>query len=218
MASQLVFVAQVEGDHELSIYDTRESRIVERFRVPEAEAITHPSWGPDGRIAFVGYGGGISDLFILNPETGDVEQLTNDRNAELHPSWSPDGRTIAFATDRDPATDFEQLTYAPMRIALIDVATREVTLVPRIDERAKHIDPKWAPDGQSLFFISDRGGVSDVYRWSMDGTVRQVTRLATGVSGITGSSPALTVARETGRMMFSVFTQSGEHAHPARGG
>jgi hypothetical protein len=206
---RLVFVTQVEGDHELSVYDMEQNRIVQTFRPDEAEAITDPTWGPDGRIAFVGYGGGISDLFVLNTQTGDVERLTNDRNAELHPAWSPDGRTIAFSTDRDPSTDFERLTYAPMRIALVDPSTGEVRLVPRIDERAKHINPQWAPDGQSIFFIADRGGVSDVYRWSMDGSVRQVTRLATGISGITASSPALTVARGTGRMMFSVFTNQG---------
>jgi hypothetical protein len=206
---QLVFVTQVEGDHELSVYDLRQNRIVRTFRPPEAEAITDPAWGPDGRIVFVGYGGGISDLFILTPGTGDVQRLTNDRNAELHPAWSPDGRTIAFATDRDPATNFEQLTYAPLRLALVDPATREIRLIPRIAEGAKHINPQWAPDGQSIFFIADRGGVSDVYRWATDGSVRQVTRLATGVSGITASSPALTVARGTGRMMFSVFTNQG---------
>jgi hypothetical protein len=206
---RLVFVTQVEGDNELSVYDMEQNRIVQTFRPPEAEAITDPAWGPDGRIAFVGYGGGISDLFVLNMQTGDVERLTNDRNAELHPAWSPDGRTIAFSTDRDPNTDFERLTYTPMRLALIDVSTRELRLVPRIDERAKHINPQWAPDGQSIFFISDRGGVSDVYRWSMGGSVQQVTRLATGISGITASSPALTVARGTGRMMFSVFTNQG---------
>jgi Tol biopolymer transport system component len=206
---RLVFVTQVEGDHELSVYDMEQNRIVQTFRPEEAEAITDPAWGPDGRIAFVGYGSGISDLFVLNTQTGDVERLTNDRNVELHPAWSPDGRTIAFSTDRDPTTDFERLTYAPMRIALIDPSTREIRLVPRIDERAKHINPQWAPDGQSIFFIADRGGVSDVYRWSTDGTVRQVTRLATGVSGITASSPALTVASRTGRMLFSVFTNQG---------
>jgi WD40 repeat protein len=206
---RLVFVTQVEGDHELSVYDMEQNRIVQTFRPDEAEAITDPAWGPDGRIAFVGYGSGISDLFVLDVQSGDVQRLTSDRNAELHPAWSPDGRTIAFSTDRDPTTDFERLAYAPMRIALIDPSTREVRLVPRIDERAKHINPQWAPDGQSIFFVADRGGVSDVYRWSMDGSVRQVTRLATGVSGITASSPALTVARGTGRMMFSVFTNQG---------
>jgi Tol biopolymer transport system component len=206
---RLVFVTQVEGDHELSVYDMSQNRIVQTFRPHEAEAITDPAWGPDGRIVFVGYGGGISDLFVLNPENGDVQRLTDDRFAELHPAWSPDGRTIAFSTDRDPTTDFERLTYAPMRIALIDPSTREVRLVPRVDERAKHINPQWAPDGQSIFYVADRGGVSDVYRWSMDGNIRQVTRLATGVSGITASSPALTVARGSGRMMFSVFTNQG---------
>ncbi|MDQ4080920.1 MAG: peptidase S9, partial [Gemmatimonadota bacterium] len=184
---RLVFVTQVEGDHELSVYDMREDRIVQTFRPPEAEAITTPSWGPDGRIAFVGFSGGISDLFVLDPQTGEVQRLTNDRSAELHPAWSPDGRTLAFTTDRDPATDFDRLTYAPMRIALMDMSTREIRLVPRLEERAKHINPHWAPDGQSIFFISDRGGVSDIYRWFLDGTTHQVTRLATGVSGITGS-------------------------------
>jgi Tol biopolymer transport system component len=207
--NRLAFVTQVEGDHEISVYDVDQRRIVQTFRPPEAEAITDPAWGPDGRIAFVGYGGGISDLFVLDTQTGDVQQLTNDRNAELHPAWSPDGRTIAFSTDRDPNTNFELLTFAPMRIALIDPSTREVRLLPHLGERAKHINPQWSPDGQSIFFISDRGGVSDVYRWSVDGAVTQVTRLATGVSGITASSPALSVARSTGRMMFSVFTNQG---------
>lgn len=206
---RLVFVTQVEGDHELSIYDMGQNRIVQTFRPPEAEAITDPTWGPDGRIAFVGYGSGISDLFVLDPTNGSVQRLTDDRYSELHPAWSPDGRSIAFSTDRDPATDFDQLAYAPMRLAVIDPATRDVRLIPRIEEQAKHTNPQWAPDGQSLFFISDRGGVSDVYRWSLDGTVRQVTRLATGVTGITWSSPALTVARQSGRMMISVFTNQG---------
>jgi hypothetical protein len=96
-----------------------------------------------------------------------------------------------------------------LRVALIDPTTREIELLPRLDPRAKHTNPQWSPDGQSIFFISDRGGVSDVYRWSRDGGVRQVTRLATGVSGITSSSPALSVARQTGRMMISVFTNQG---------
>ena len=206
---QLVFVTQVEGDHALSVYDISRNRIVRTFRPREAAAITDPAWGPDGRIAFVGHGSGISDLFLLDPANGQVQRLTDDRYSELHPAWSPDGRTIAFTTDRDPATSFEELAFAPMRLALVDPATRKIRLVPRIDERAKHINPQWAPDGQSIFFIADRGGVSDIYRWSLDGAVLQVTRLATGVSGITWSSPALSVARESGRMMISVFANQG---------
>jgi Tol biopolymer transport system component len=206
---RLVFVTQAEGDHELSVYDMGRNRIVQTFRPSEAEAITDPAWGPDGRIAFVGHGRGISDLFVLDPTDGSVQRLTDDRYTELHPAWSPDGRTIAFTTDRDPATSFESLAFARMRLALIDPATGEIRLVPRIDERARHTNPQWAPDGQSILFIADRGGVSDIYRWSLDCTVRQVTRLATGISGITWSSPALSVARQSGRMMISVFTDQG---------
>jgi hypothetical protein len=49
-----------------------------------------------------------------------------------------------------------------------------------------------------------------VYRQEV-GTGRRfrVTRTATGVSGITSLSPALTVARQSGRVLFSVFDRQG---------
>ena len=113
-------------------------------------------------------------------------------------SWTPDGRTIAFATDRGPGTDFEQLTYAPTRIALMDAETGAIRILP-LFEGPKHINPQWTPDGLSLYFVADRHGFSDIYRTSLaDGTIYQVTRLATGVSGISALSPALSVARESG--------------------
>ncbi|HSR42758.1 MAG TPA: BamA/TamA family outer membrane protein, partial [Longimicrobiales bacterium] len=78
----------------------------------------------------------------------------------------------------------------------------------------KHIDPAFSPDGRSLYFISDREGFSDVYRLELaSGEVRQVTRLATGVSGITGLSPALTVASESGRVLLNVFDGGGYAIH-----
>src|SRR5690349_24864227 len=71
---------------------------------------------------------------------------------------------------------------------------------------AKHINPQYAPDGRQLYFVSDREGFSDIYRLDLaSNQVFQVTRTSTGVSGITANSPTLSVARETGRLVFSVF-------------
>src|SRR5829696_3452798 len=39
----------------------------------------------------------------------------------------------------------------------------------------------------------------------------RVTRSATGVSGVTSSSPAMSVARANGRVLFSVFDKAGFH-------
>ena len=42
-----------------------------------------------------------------------------------------------------------------------------------------------------------------------DGELRQVTNLFTGVSGITETSPAFSVAQRNGRLVYSVFRANG---------
>ncbi|MDQ3697032.1 MAG: peptidase S9, partial [Gemmatimonadota bacterium] len=210
---KLAYVIFKEGDNQIAIFDVDSRNIEREIAVEGVGAISDPAWGPGNRIVFSGSMGGISDLYMLDIASGSVRRLTNDRHADLQPTWSPDGRTIAFATDRGASTDFERLTYGPLAIALLDVETGAVRTLPLFDG-AKHINPQWSPDGSELFFVSDRGGFSDIYRVAVGadgvtGPIAQVTRLATGVSGITANSPALAVARETGRVVFSVFERAG---------
>jgi hypothetical protein len=218
-ARKLAYVVQVEGDNAIGIFDVNSRDVERQIRVRGVGEITDPAWSPDGRsIAFSGSAGGIGDLYVLDLESERVRQLTNDRHADLQPTWSPDGRTLAFATDRadgqSQGSDFQELSYSPMRLALMDVASGEIRTLP-IFRGAKHISPQWSPDGRSIYFVSDRQGFSDIYRAALaeDGRtltgVHQVTRLTTGVSGISAHSPALTVARQTGRLMFSVFNNAG---------
>src|SRR5690606_20812187 len=134
-------------------------------------------------------------------------------NAEIQPAWSPDGSTIAFVTDRGELTNFDLLTFGSMRVALLDVASGNVTLLPAFAD-AKVINPQFSPDGQSLYVISDRDGFSDIYRLSLaDQQMYRVTNVATGVSGITDLAPAMSVAAQTGRLVFSVFDEAGYSVH-----
>jgi Tol biopolymer transport system component len=208
--AKFAFVAQAEGNHEIAILDVRSGSVERRIRVPGVGAVSHVAWSPDGRtIAFSGSSGGLSDLYLLDTSAGTVRQLTNDRYADIQPAWSPDGKTLAFATDRGASTDFTTMVFSPLQLATIDVATGRISVFSPFSH-GKHINPQFSPDGRSLFFISDQDGFSDIYRLDIaSGAVARVTRLSTGVSGITSISPALTVAPSTGRMLFSVFQDQG---------
>src|ERR1051325_5192439 len=108
-----------------------------------------------------------------------LRRVTNDAFADLQPAWSPDGRRIAFATDRF-SSHLDSLQIGNYRLALGDVDTGRIEQVsPFVD--GKSINPQWSADGRSLYFISDRDGIPNVYRVALGGDVRQVTNIATGV-------------------------------------
>jgi WD40 repeat protein len=213
-SKKFAFTVFADGDQQLAILDVASQDIERKISIEGVGEVTNPAWSPDGtQIALSGNSGGISNLYMLDLASSKVTQLTNDKYSDLQPAWSPDGRTIAFATDRGPSTDFTQLTFSDMQIGLYDVASQQIRVLS-LFERGKHINPAFSPDGRSLFFISDREGISDVYRTDVStGEVFQVTRVATGVSGITTLSPAMSVAQRTGRMMFAVFQNSGYNVY-----
>ncbi|CAN5857265.1 DPP IV N-terminal domain-containing protein [soil metagenome] len=205
---RFAFATFDEGDGGIAIADA-ERRTVERdYALAGVGEVHSLAWSPDGAaIAFSGSSGGLTDLWLLDVASGRLEQLTDDPWAELHPDFSPDGATIAFATDRGDATALETLSPPSMGIGLLDRATGEVRVERPFGEATKHINPRYGPNG-SVWFISDREGFSDIYRLDLaSGDVSQVTRIATGVSGVTALGPALSVARNTGDLMFTVFDE-----------
>ncbi len=207
---KFVFIAQSAGNHELAVLDVESGNIDRRIQVPNIGAISNVAWSPDGNtIAFSGQQGGLSDLYLIDVNGGTVRQLTNDRYADIQPTWSPDSKRIAFSTDRGPTTNFETMVFSDLQLASVEIATGRVTVYPGF-AHGKHLNPQYSPDGKDLFFISDQDGFCDIYRLEIaTNAMSRVTRLSTGVSGITATSPALTVAPSSGRMLFSVFEDQG---------
>lgn len=212
-ASLFAYVVVADGDNQLVIVSSRNGVVQRRLAFEGIGAVTNPAWSPDGRtIAFSGSVGGISDLYLYDLQTEDITQLTDDKYADLQPTWSPDGRTLAFASDRGPETNFESLTYSAFQIATLDVATGQINVIP-IFGNVKHITPQYSGDGQTIYFVSDQDGVSDIYGLDLrNGDLRRHTNLATGVSGHTYLSPAMSVA-PNGTVAFTVFDQLEFHIY-----
>ncbi len=203
---KLAFIVFQQGENRIALLDLESRRITSRIKVDGAGTISNLSWSPDGStIAFAGMKGGTSNLYTLDLDSKEVTKLTDDRYAVMHPVWSPDGSRIAFVTDRTERTDFDKLTYDKKQIALYNVENGSIEL-QSIFRNTTHTNPQFSPDGTELYFVANPDGFSNIYRQNLEtGEIEQVTNILTGISGITELSPSLTIARETGRMMFAVF-------------
>lgn len=206
---KFAFIVIQKGDDVIALLDVKSRKIERTIKLPDVGGITSLAWSPDGKkIVASATSGGISNLYLLNLDNNDeVKQLTNDKYAEIQPDWSPDGNTIAFASDRGSTTNFDTYTYSAMQLAFLDLHSGNISTVS-LGENIKLINPQYASNGQDIYLISDPDGYSDIYRYSIpERKFYRVTKVATGISGLTELSPALSVARHSNQMVFTVFNK-----------
>src|SRR6185295_3505317 len=58
---------------------------------PKGDAIVASRWRP----------GGWLDVVLVDPDTGGVAPLTEDRAKDVEPAWTPGGDHVVFRSDRD---------------------------------------------------------------------------------------------------------------------
>lgn len=203
--TMFAFGSIVSGDAALTVLNPQNGDKIVEHRYPELGEIYTPTFSPDGkRVAFAAIVGGYMDLFVTDLATGELRRLTNDLYTDLQPAWSPDGAVIAFVTGRY-STDLQTLAFGNYRLAVIDPDTGEIQALP-VFGKGKHINPQWSQDGQALYFVTDVSGISNVYRFDFrGGDLSQVTDLITGVSGITATSPAISTASRSDRLVYTAF-------------
>jgi Tol biopolymer transport system component len=203
---RFAFAVFARGERRIAIYDLASGRVERRIDLPGIKGMRHAAFTPDGRsLVFSAVVDGASDLYLFELETNRLERLTSDAYTALQPRVAPDGRRVVFVTDRGPGTNLAQLHFGDLQLAVLDLDTRSLdvlTLFPR----GKHIDPQFSADGRSVFFVAAPDGVPDLFRHEFaTGTTYRLTSLRTGVSGITATSPALSVAGSDDAVVFSVL-------------
>lgn len=136
-----------------------------------------PAPGPNGTIAFVRTVTGNSEIFTMDTDGTNVDQLTDTGRYADEPAWSPNGKTLAFTRSYQHYSAIFTMT----------AAGKNKTAITPPD--ADYYDPSWSPDGTRIAVDSDLTTNSDIYTMTKTGTgLVQITSSA-GVSILPQYSP-----------------------------
>jgi Tol biopolymer transport system component len=193
---KFAFSAFSAGVTKLLVVDVTSGRVISTDGMGSVEEFSNIAWSPNGNeLAFTGLKEGQNDLYQFNLKTKVLTQLTKDKYSEYHPNYSRDGKSIVFSTDRTTYDKSAIGVDITMNLAIIDIASKSISDL-HVFDGANNLNPQFSGDNKSIFFLSNRDGFRNLYRYSIaEKTVEQLTDYFTGISGITEFSPALSVSK-----------------------
>lgn len=105
VATQLAYRADCAGSGDIWLLDI-ETQTRTNLTADSDSTDRYPAWSPDGhKILFVSHRDGNQEIYIMDADGGNLQNLTNNPATDAQASWSPDGRFIIFISDRDGQDD-----------------------------------------------------------------------------------------------------------------
>jgi TolB protein len=121
-----------------------------------------PSWSPDGEwLAYVSFERHVSTVFVQHLKSAKKIAVSARAGINGAPSYSPDGKKLALTLSGSNGN---------LDIYLLDLATQQVQRLT--DDQAIDTEAVFAPDGNTIYFTSDRSGNPQVYRLTLGSTER----------------------------------------------
>jgi dipeptidyl aminopeptidase/acylaminoacyl peptidase len=138
-----------------------------------------PALSPDGtRVAFLSERSRLSiDVYVADTATGEVLRQLTRTAVDPHfeslqflassGSWAPDNRRLAVAT----------VQRGRGAIAIFDTHNGDIVANIRLESPGEIFHPAWSPDGNSIAYSAQIGGVTDLFVHDL--TTSQTRRLTT---------------------------------------
>jgi hypothetical protein len=94
---RIAYFARTEKVSTLILQNVVTRKIDRRIELRTVDLPESPDISPDGKeVAFSALSSAIGDIFIVNIESGEVRNLTNDQFGDYSPTWSPDGKSLIY--------------------------------------------------------------------------------------------------------------------------
>jgi tricorn protease len=202
----IAFNSNREGNYDIFLMPAKGGR-PKRLTYHSADDILG-DWSPDGRwIVFSSNRDHrFAQIYLLEVETGYVRRLTSDETNLHSPTFSPDGRYIVFCRG---GTSWWRKGYrgsANSEIWRLPITIEGDRIATGKPERLTYYEgndwfPMVSPDG-TLYFVSDRTGVSNIWRMPLIGTRGEGRR--------TGESKVEQVTNHADRVLYPNLSRDGK--------
>ena len=94
---RLAYFARTEKKKTLILQNVVNRKIEKRIELRSVDMPESPDIHPDGRhVVFSALSNAVGDIFVVDVETGEVKNLTNDEFGDYAPTYSPDGKSVVY--------------------------------------------------------------------------------------------------------------------------
>src|SRR5215471_13867455 len=106
---RIAYFVRKEKRKDLILQNVLNRKIEKRIPIKNVDMPESPDISPDGKwVAFAGLVNAVGDIFLLNLDSGEIKNLTNDPFGDYGPTWAPDDKLFRIDIDSGKKT---QLTF-----------------------------------------------------------------------------------------------------------
>ncbi|OGN03823.1 MAG: hypothetical protein A2655_01000 [Candidatus Yanofskybacteria bacterium RIFCSPHIGHO2_01_FULL_43_42] len=171
---KIAFFARISRDHALVLIDTETGKVLRKIELPLDQAFS-PSFSSDGNWVYFSAAENVARdiwaIYVGDPNTVQIQRITNNKNFATAPVVSPDGTKVVYI---DQDGDFQHLF-----LHYLGEGRQEQLTFGEFNDGW----PSWSDDGSTIVYASDEaGGIWNLYTLDLTmRTVRQWTEFPLGL-------------------------------------
>ncbi|WP_460956670.1 S41 family peptidase [Spirosoma litoris] len=184
----LAFASSRTGNGDIYLL-TLETGTIKRLTYDDGSEVLN-GWSRDSKLVYFQSTSrdisGMNDIYRVAITGGTPLPVTADRYAnEFYGAPSPDGKTLAFSARGIASNQWwrkgrSHLDEAEIWLYHLDAKKNDTAYEQVTESGAKELWPMWSQDGKTLYYISDRNKVQNLWAKDLSGKPTMLTTFTAG--------------------------------------